>query len=264
MKVGLLTLLCSVSILLGKAQQVQRTEIKGRVLNSTDRSPVSNANIHVINKQQVTRTDDKGVFVLSGIVDRDSLAVSSVGYKSRTVAGFHFRDNAVILLQKEDYYLQEVQVSTGYQTLRSNEVTGAINVISRKMLDQQVGTNILQRLNNVVPAVRFDNQPIKNGMQQKLNVSVRGLSTINGNLDPLIVLDGFIYEGDITNIDPAMIESATVLKDAAASAIWGARAGNGVIVLTTKKGILGADTRNKITFGSTMIFKDRPNLSQLY
>jgi len=264
MKVGLLTLLCSVSVLLGKAQQVQRMEIKGLVLNSTDRSPVSNANIRLINKQQVTRTDDKGKFVLNGIVDRDSLTVSSVGYHSRTVAGVYFRDNAVILLQREENYLQEVQVNTGYQTLRANEVTGAINVISRKMLDQQVGTNILQRLNNVVPAVRFDNQPIKNGMQQKLNVSVRGLSTINGNLDPLIVLDGFIYEGDITNIDPAMIESATVLKDAAASAIWGARAGNGVIVLTTKKGMIGANTRNKITFGSTMIFKDRPNLSQLY
>ena len=264
MKVGLLTLLCSVNILLGKAQQMQSMEIKGRVLNSTDRSPVPNANIRVMNKQLVTRTDDKGQFALIGVVDRDSLTVSLVGYHGRTVAGGYFRDNAVILLQKEENYLQEVQVNTGYQTLRANEVTGAINLISRKMLDQQVGTNILQRLNNVVPAIRFDNQPIKNAMQQKLNVSVRGLSTINGNLDPLIVLDGFIYEGDITNIDPAMIESATVLKDAAASAIWGARAGNGVIVLTTKKGMIGTNTRNKITFGSTMIFKDRPNLSQLY
>ncbi len=158
MKVGLLTLLCSVNILLGKAQQMQSMEIKGRVLNSTDRSPVPNANIRVMNKQLVTRTDDKGQFALIGVVDRDSLTVSLVGYHGRTVAGGYFRDNAVILLQKEENYLQEVQVNTGYQTLRANEVTGAINLISRKMLDQQVGTNILQRLNNVVPAIRFDNQ----------------------------------------------------------------------------------------------------------
>src|SRR5690606_19656365 len=142
---------------------------------------------------------------------------------------------------------------------RPNEVTGAVQVLSRKDLEQQVGVDVLQRIDNMAVGVRFDSKPKEPG--QKLNVSVRGLSTINGPLDPLIVLDGFIYEGDIANIDPNSIDNITVLKDAAATSIWGARAGNGVIVMTTKRGGGG---KLAVSFNKTTILKEKPNLYEIY
>lgn len=119
----------------------------------------------------------------------------------------------------------------------------------------------MERLNGIAPGVRFDSQPTA-VTQQKLNVSIRGLSTINGQLDPLIVLDGFIYEGDITNIDPNSIENVSILKDAAATSIWGARAGNGVIVLTTNKGKAGTRLRSNASVGT--IIQQKPNLKKVF
>ncbi len=87
---------------------------------------------------------------------------------------------------------------------------------------------------------------------------VGGLSTINGPLDPLIVVDNFIYDGNIANINPNDVESITVLKDAAAASIWGARAGNGVIVITTKKGHF--NQKLQVDFNSDVIVTDKPNL----
>ncbi|MGN6494220.1 MAG: SusC/RagA family TonB-linked outer membrane protein, partial [Agriterribacter sp.] len=95
----------------------------------------------------------------------------------------------------------------------------------------------------------------------KLNFNVRGLSSINGPLDPLIVLDNFPYEGSIGNINPADIESVTILKDAAATSIWGTRAGNGVIVITTKKGRLNQPVR--IQLSAATIITAKPDLFAL-
>src|SRR6185437_8443689 len=128
-------------------------------------------------------------------------------------------------------------------------------------LNQQVGTNLLKRLEGVSSSVLFDNNKQINGQVKNDNISIRGLSTINASTAVLVVLDGFIYEGDINNINPNDIESVTVLKDAAASSIWGARAGNGVIVITTKKGKFGEPL--KIGFNSNMIVQQKPDLYYL-
>lgn len=248
----------------GYSQEKEKVNVKGVLLDRGDMSPVRGATVRsLLTNTNVVKSTENGNFTILGLQKNDSLLVSSVGYNNQIVPIGYFDSNSNLLLVKSDQYLEEVEINTGYQTLKSNEVTGAADVISNKMLNQQTGTNILQRLNNIVPAIRFDNQPIQNPFNQKLNISVRGLSTINGNLDPLIVLDGFIYEGNIGNIDPNMIETVTVLKDAAASAIWGARAGNGVIVLTTKNGNLNSQ-KSKISFSSTLLFKGKSDLSKLY
>jgi TonB-dependent SusC/RagA subfamily outer membrane receptor len=142
-------------------------------------------------------------------------------------------------------------VNTGYQKLKPNEVNGAVTVIDKKTLNQQTGPGILERLEGVTSGLAF-NRGFGNGnAQNKTGINIRGLSTINGPLDPLIVVDNFIYEGDIKNINPNDVESITILKDAAAASIWGARAGNGVIVITTKKGRL--NERTKVDFNSSLI-----------
>lgn len=265
MKSMFLMLFCWICTLSGYSQRLQKIRVTGVISDSRNQSPIHGATVRsVFNNNNAAKSDEKGGFMIQNLLEDDSLVVSSVGYNNKTIAVGYFKANTTLLLERSQLYLEEVEINTGYQSLKPNEVTGAADVITNRMLNQQTGTSILQRLNNIVPAIRFDNQPIQNPFYQKLNISVRGLSTINGNLDPLIVLDGFIYEGNIGNIDPNMIETVTVLKDAAASAIWGARAGNGVIVLTTKKGALGSGQKSRISFNSTLLLKDRPDLSNLY
>src|SRR6185312_3251695 len=114
-----------------------------------------------------------------------------------------------------------VPANTGYQTVNPNEVNGSLVVIDNKTLNRQVDPNILKRLDGETPGLYFNIGKSSNNPQNTTNISIRGMSTINGPLDPLIVLDNFIYEGDINNINPNDIESITVLKDAAATSIYG-------------------------------------------
>jgi TonB-linked SusC/RagA family outer membrane protein len=130
-----------------------------------------------------------------------------------------------------------VEINTGYQKVKANEINGSISVIDQKMLNARTGTNVLDRILGQSSGVLLNVGKTNGNPQNKTGISIRGLGTINGPLDPLIVLDGFIYEGDINNINPFDIESVSILKDASAASIYGARAGNGVIVLTSVKGI---------------------------
>src|SRR5207245_4046746 len=92
-------------------------------------------------------------------------------------------------------------------------------------------------------------------------LQIRGISTINSNAQPLFVIDNFQYDGDINNINPNDVDNITVLKDAAAASIWGARSGNGVIVITTKKGKF--NQKNHIQFNSNATLGQRPNLNYI-
>lgn len=237
----------------------QSSNIAGRVVDSSTGNPIAGATVRSTNAGTQAGTDNDGRFFLHLTVFPDTLLVSHVGYHSQRVPVRLENDRFDVFMVATEEMLEEVVVNTGYQTLRPNEVTGAVQVLSRKDLEQQVGVDVLQRIDNMAVGVRFDSKPREPG--QTLNVSVRGLSTINGPLDPLIVLDGFIYEGDIANIDPNSIDNITVLKDAAATSIWGARAGNGVIVMTTKRGGRG---KLAVSFNKTTILKEKPNLYEIY
>lgn len=264
MKTYFITLLCSVWVLLCQAQQTDQIWIKGQVHSIDERKPMAGVTIKVMPGTDIAATDINGSFPIQVKSLKDSLQFLMVGYTTRTVVASSFQKQDRIFLEKKMNYLEEAMVNTGYQSLSTKEITGAVDVVSNEMLNQQTGLNILDRLNNITSAIRFDNQDIENSSVQKLNFSVRGLSTINGNRDPLIVLDGFIYEGNIQNIDPNNVESISILKDAAASSIWGARAGNGVIVITSKKGSFQTGQRTKITLSNTFITREKPDLKQQY
>ncbi|MDQ1152367.1 TonB-linked SusC/RagA family outer membrane protein [Sphingobacterium zeae] len=249
-------------LLMGIAKPQQKVWVKGTILAKRDKSPIVGATIKEQRRNNQAASSIGGKFSIQVSDDTDSLVFSYVGYKTAIVATKQLLTQQIILLAQQENYLEEATVNTGYQVLKPNEITGAVDVVSNKTLNEQTGTNILQRLRNVVPAFRYDNNPVKNTDLNKLNISIRGLSTINGNLDPLIVLDGFIYEGDMANIDPNSIEQVSILKDAAASAIWGARAGNGVIVITSKKGRINESAR--ISFNSTFMLQERSAYTNLY
>ncbi|WP_461791635.1 SusC/RagA family TonB-linked outer membrane protein [Pedobacter sp.] len=187
----------------------------------------------------------------------DTLTFSAVGYitlkKIVTKMG-----NLDLKMTPNVQALNEVVVQTGYQTLKPNEINGTVSVISEQALQSTTGTNILDRILNQSSGLLLNTGKTPGNPQNRTNISIRGLGTIDGPLDPLIVLDGFIYEGDINNINPNDIENVSILKDASASSIWGARAGNGVIVITSKKGRLNQPPQ--IGFNANALVETLPDL----
>ena len=206
-------------------------QARGRVISAADSTPLPGATVRLLGAATGTTTDQHGDFSLAGGQPGDTLRVSFVGFVPRDLL---LReppaDGLVVALQPDERALQEVVVSTGYQRLPRERATGSFAQVESDQLREQVSTDLLSRLEAVASGVTVD----RSGLQPQL--VVRGLSTINGPRSPLVVVDNFPYEGDIANLNPNDVASVTVLKDAAAASIWGARAGNGVIVITTKKG----------------------------
>lgn len=203
-------------------------------------------------------TDKAGLAVLA--IDRypDTLWIEYIGYEKiqRIVITPDMKAIDVTLFKK-DNVIEEVLVNTGYEALNKDKVTGAVTTISGEQLNRRRGTNILQRMDGLTDAVLFDDSKLKTE-NRKLGFNVRGVSSINGSQDPLIVLDNFPYDGDISNINPNDIESITFLKDAASAAIWGTRAGNGVVVITTKKA--KQNSRNNVSAYFDLTATAKPNL----
>ena len=239
----------------------QPLKIKGKVMNQNG-DPVPFATISLKGTQRIITTGEEGLFEFAGVKTGDTLTVSSIGYKTTDQPVSKKEELLVITLLQESKQLGGVEiVSTGYQAVPKERATGSFDFIDNKTLNQQTGTNILKRLEGVASGVLFDNNKLINGQHRNDNITIRGLSTINASTNVLIVLDGFIYEGDINNINPDDIESITILKDAAASSIWGARAGNGVIVINTKKGKF--NQKLKIGLNTNVIVNQKPGLNYL-
>ena len=153
-----------------------------------------------------------------------------------------------------------VTAETGYFKVPEERATGSFVHIDNKLLSRTVGSNILDRLNGVTRGLIFQNNSVgaTTFAPNRPSMSIRGISTLFANAEPLIILDNFPFEGDINTINPEDIESVTVLQDAAASSIWGARAGNGVIVLTSKKGRF--EQPLKVSVRSDVSVSEKPDL----
>lgn len=146
--------------------------------------------------------------------------------------------------------------TTGYQNLPRERATGSFSRVDSSLLQRRISTDVLGRLEDNVPGLAFNRSAMAGGVNNP--ISIRGRSTLFANANPLILLDNFPYEGDVSAINPNDVESVTVLKDAAAASIWGARAGNGVIVITTRKG-----KRNQaptVSLTSNITISDKPDL----
>lgn len=261
--------LCLIISILGiltslRAQNDTYHIISGRIMinNDAEKKPLEGA-IAFLKKGDTTAiSNEEGYFNIKLFSLSDTLIISHVGYQSERLPVNRNNNNLIlIVLNPSTTYLQQVVVSTGYQNIPKARATGSFSFISNKMLNQQVGTNILERLEGVASGVLFDYNKQVNGAPQDNVITIRGLSTINASIDPLIVLDGFIYEGDIDNINPNDIKNITILKDAAATSIWGARAGNGVIVITTKKGRF--NQKLHVDLNASVTINEEPNLYYL-
>lgn len=252
MKLKLLLLLTLFSGGLLRAQHL----VQGKITN-TDRLPLPNATIKTTDGNLSVKTDTGGHFSFRTAQANLSLEVSFTGYKSRQVeVDLPLNAPLGIILEVNTAELEEIRVlaNTGYQSLPKERSTGAFTVIDQQTFNQQVGTNVLGRLEAVASSVAADRITANAGGK----ISVRGLSTISGPKDVLIVVDNFPYEGDLYNLNPNDVESITILKDAAAASIWGARAGNGVIVITTKRGKINQSLKINANINHTL--DTRPDL----
>ncbi len=235
-------------------------DVKGRVVNENNEPVV--ATVQVKGTTNGTTSNADGYFELKGVDENVTLVISGISIESIEIKVNNKVALGNIVVKMRVKEVEEVVlVNTGYQQLKPNEVNGAVTIIDNKTLNQQTSTNILKRLEGVTSGLAFNRGWGNQTVNSQTGINIRGVGTINGPLDPLIVLDNFIFEGSIDNINPNDIDNITILKDAAAASIWGARAGNGVIVITTKKGKLNQAPR--FDFNSAVTITNKPDLVQL-
>lgn len=177
-------------------------------------------------------TDGNGAFAISASPS-DVLVISFVGYQSTEVT-VGSRTTVNIALKQEDNNLNEIVV-TGYTSQRKKDLTGAVAVVDVAQLKSQPAASAVEALQGKAPGVQIVVDGAPGSTPQ---IRVRGVTTINNN-DPLYVVDGVPYEGKLSWLNQNDIESMQILKDASAASIYGSRANNGVVIITTRKGIQG-------------------------
>lgn len=233
------------SLVMGQLALAQQTILDGTVIDKEDNAPLAGVSVRVVGTIHSTTTDEHGTFELTLPTGKTTLEVTHVGYQKETLeVSPPFSMPKTVALARIVHQLQEVLVSTGYEEIPLERVTGAFEKLDQALVNRSVSMDVLSRIENVATGIHFDKnwQTFNNtGMSADHRIYVRGISTIRSTPGentngPLIILDNFPYEGDVNNINPEDIDNITILKDAAASSIWGAKAGNGVIVITTKKG----------------------------
>lgn len=231
-----------------------RAQVAGTVYDM-DRNPLAGATVTVLNNEQSVKTDSKGYFSFGQVNLPDTLSVRFLGHQQYKIGLDNDIHNLQIFLVRNTVSIFEVEVvNTGFYQVPKERATGSFTVVDNELLNRSTGGNILQRINGVATGVQF---VTPNGNEPS-DIRVRGLSTIHSETSPLIVVDDFPYEGDITSINPDDIQQISILKDAAAASIWGARAGNGVIVIETKHGKYGQ--KGKISVRSNVTYGQKPNL----
>lgn len=249
MKSVLLFSACLLGIHLAIAQRT----IEGVTLDTLGR-PLEKASVQVMDSRQTLTADNKGRFRFNTSQPEGNIQISHLGYYSQSIA---FNDTTRflrILLLQDTRILEEVMVNTGYQSIPKERATGSFAQIDNTKFNNRVTTDVLERLDGIVPGLQFDNRSAPS-----LRLNIRGINTLaSARTQPLIVVDNFPFEGDISNINPNDVESVTLLKDAAATSIWGARAGNGVIVINMKKALTEHPVQLSVTANTTI--GEKPDL----
>lgn len=200
-----------------------------------------------------TVTDIDGRYSLQ-VAAGDLVSFTFVGMADKIVKVQSGKTVVNVKMEANTTALTDVVV-TGYQTLSKERATGAYSVISGKNTKGKLETNVLSRMEGLVAGI---NKAYSN--KDKDKIVIRGVTTLKGEQAPLYVVDGMPYEGDLNSINPTDVQNITVLKDAAASSIYGARAANGVIVISTKRGQTG---KTRVSYDGSMKIVPKPDISYL-
>ena len=205
-----------------------RVRIMGTIVDATG-TPIIGANVAVKGTTNGTITDMEGRFSLEVELGA-TLEISYIGYLTQTIK-VNSKDNLSIILKEDTKALEEVVV-VGYGTQKKANLTGAVDVINEESISQRSSGNLSQSIRGLAPSMNFSLNSAGFQPGADMSVSIRGMGSLNGG-SPYVLIDGF--PGDMNLLNPEDVESISILKDAAASAIYGARAPYGVILITTKK-----------------------------
>ena len=236
-------------------KEVQRIMIQGKVVD-VNNVPLFGANIMIKGTKKGTVADNSGKFLIDA-TPNSTLVFSFLGFITKEIVVTKDAEITVVLEEADIELSEAALVSTGYQKISPEQSTGSLASISAKEFDTRVNTtSFLQGIQNKIPGLLINNDIT---FEENSLFQIRGVSTIHGNRQPLIVVDGFPTELSLDMINPNEIESITVLKDAAAATIYGARSSNGVIIIERKKAKLG---RPNVNFRSTLSFTPKENYSR--
>ena len=227
-------------LLAGFSAFAQTRELSGVVLDATD-FPLVGVAVIVDGTTNGVMTAEDGTFSLRVPAAEVVLNVSSLGYETKLVTVPSTQDNITIYLAEDNMMIDETVV-VGYGTQKKVNLTGAVGVVDSKQLEDRTAHNLSAMLQGSVPGLNIATSSGNPGSTGTLNI--RGIGSIGSGSDtaPLVLIDG--VEGEIDRVNPADVESISVIKDASAAAVYGARGAFGVILITTKK---GSDSDGKAT-----------------
>ena len=236
-KISKFIMICT--LCLGSVITAQSQVVSGKVTSSSDSKPLQGVTVLLKGTSIGTATDAKGNYTLRNVSLSDTLFFSYVGFGEEEVP-INGRNKVNISLQSEVSSLQEVVI--GYGTQKKSDLTGSISTVDAKTFQDQSMTQVTDMLTGTVAGVNIDQGISANGASASLEI--RGRTSLNASNAPMLVVDGSIFNGGIEEINPADVKTIDILKDASSAAIYGARASNGVILITTKTGGRGKPTIN--------------------
>ncbi|MGM9800394.1 MAG: SusC/RagA family TonB-linked outer membrane protein, partial [Muribaculaceae bacterium] len=211
----------------------QNRTISGTVYSASDDEPLMGAAVHALGTNVGVNTGIDGKFTMSVPANATKLRITYVGFEGQEVA---ITSGDIVVKLKETTVLDEVMV-VAYGRAKKSEYTGSASVVKADQLEDALVSDATQALTGKVSGVQTMSSNGQPGTSP--TIRIRGVGSINGVSAPLYVVDGMPFNGEVSQINPQDIESMTVLKDAASTALYGARGANGVILITTKKGKAG-------------------------
>ena len=224
------------------ASNASISQQKGRVSGvvKDEMGPVVGASIVVKGTTNGTITDMDGKFIIDNVPVGSILEISYVGMETQSIR-WDGQSSVNVMLKDEAQDLDEVVV-VAYGTTKKSSFTGSASVVKSDQLGKISGTGFAEALQGMSAGVNVTNNEGNPGGDTR--IQIRGIASMSGQSSPLIIVDGMPYDGSLNTIAPSDIESMTVLKDAAAASLYGSRAANGVLVITTKKGKTGKPVIN--------------------
>ena len=217
--------------------------LSGTVVDKATGQPIPGVNVNVQGAPSGASTGFDGNYQLSNVKSGNKIVVSFIGYKTQTI-DYNGQKTLNVSLEEDTNQLKEVVVQVGYGTVKKKDATGSVSQISAKEFNKGINVTPESLISGRIAGVNVTGGGAPGA---KADIRIRGGSSLTASNEPLIVLDGLPLSNAVpsgatsilSTIDPNDIESFTVLKDASAAAIYGSRAANGVIVITTKKGVKG-------------------------
>ena len=249
---------CLLALMLSVVSFAQNRALSGKVVDGNG-EPIVGASVILTGQGNVgTSTDADGAWQLSVPVNAASITVSCIGYVSQTIA-VAGRSVINVTLEEDNEFLEETVV-IGYGVQRKSDVTGAVASIRHEDLENRSATNAAAALQGKAAGIQVINTSGAPG--ESSSIRVRGYSSNSGSIGPLLIVDGLKVD-NIRYLDPSMIESMEVLKDAASAAIYGAQAGNGVVLITTKTGAAANGTAH-ITYNGRFTMQSLGKKAEIF